>query len=363
MEAIILDPKYESLAILDSFQSFIWTERYNSAGDFEILLPANLPVREFLVRKNYIYRKGTKTLMEIEDIEIDQNVEDGDHMIITGRSLEAILDRRIVWGKRIFYGSLQNAIRSLLLESVINPTNPSRKIPNFTFKLSNDPAITNLTIYAELLGDNLYDVICSWCSERNIGFRILPQGEGGFEFSLYAGKDRSYDQDSLPWVVFSPKYDNFLSSNYFESERLLKTDAYVRAEETRYETTDDGESYSYTIVREEAVSGETEEKIGLDRREMYVDVGRYSDDGDVISQMQQDGKEALSETNTTKTFEGEIDASIQYIYGEDFFIGDVVQVVNAYGKEASSRIVEIVYSHDETGERVTPTFSGLLTND
>ena len=40
MEAWILDQNATSLAVLDTFQSFIWTDRYRGYGDFEIYMPA-----------------------------------------------------------------------------------------------------------------------------------------------------------------------------------------------------------------------------------------------------------------------------------------------------------------------------------
>ena len=45
-----------------------------------------------------------------------------------------------------------------------------------------------------------------------------------------------------------------------------------------------------------------------------------------------------------------IDGSRQFVYKKDFNIGDVVQVVNEYGQEATSRVTEIVISQDENGE-------------
>ncbi len=38
-------------------------------------------------------------------------------------------------------------------------------------------------------------------------------------------------------------------------------------------------------------------------------------------------------------------------------MGDILQIANEYGKEAESRIIEIIYSQDPKGIRVYPTFS------
>ena len=39
MEALILDKSYATTAVLDKFESFIWTDRFRGYGDFEIYMP------------------------------------------------------------------------------------------------------------------------------------------------------------------------------------------------------------------------------------------------------------------------------------------------------------------------------------
>ena len=43
-------------------------------------------------------------------------------------------------------------------------------------------------------------------------------------------------------------------------------------------------------------------------------------------------------------------------YGEDFFIGDIVQIANEYGNEETAYISELVISQDEEGFSIYPTF-------
>ena len=149
---------------------------------------------------------------------------------MTGRSLESILCRRVIWGYKVLNGNFQDAIRTLLNENVIAPSNSKRKIPNFVFRASTDTRITGLTVDTQFLGENLYDAILSLCEEKEIGFRVLPDGSGGFLFELYVGEDRSYAQSDHPWVIFSPDFENILSSNYLESSKNLRTVSLVGGE-------------------------------------------------------------------------------------------------------------------------------------
>ena len=46
-----------------------------------------------------------------------------------------------------------------------------------------------------------------------------------------------------------------------------------------------------------------------------------------------------------------------YVLNKDYFLGDIVQVINEYGISATPRIIEIIESEDENGTSVVPTFS------
>lgn len=36
MELLVLNTTFESIAVVDTYESLIWTDRYNAYGDFEI---------------------------------------------------------------------------------------------------------------------------------------------------------------------------------------------------------------------------------------------------------------------------------------------------------------------------------------
>lgn len=362
----LLDKNYDAYDAIDKFKSMLWTVRFAKAGEFELYVPADLEIVKRFHEGDYAWIEDSDRLMIVEDINLQTDAEDGDYLIISGRSLESILERRIIWGMTVITGNFQNGIKTLLERNVISPAIESRKIPNFTFKESTDPRITELTVEAQYFGENLYEEIEKLCEEKKVGFRVLPKGAGGFEFSLYAGEDRSYNQIKNPWVVFAPNYENLQSSNYLYSKKNFKNATLVGGQ---------GENWSRDTV--EVVSDLSS---GLDRRETFTDASGVTNDTSGIEndetlteeekqaaitalteeyneQLRQKGQEELSKTSITETFDGEIDASIQYVYREDFDLGDIVQIVNAYGMEASTRVSEIVISHDATGKTVVPTFT------
>ena len=345
MEGWILDRDFTTVGIVDAFDSFIWTDRFIGYGDFEIYMPFGYAAGHSFSLENYLALKGSERLMIIEQMETQTNPDQGTKLIITGRSLESMLERRIIWGQRDLVGNFQNGIKDLLDENAINPSIADRKVPGLIFKASTDPYITNLTINTRFIGDNLYDAIFVLCEDRGLGFRILPDtNTGEFVFELYRGSDRSYEQEILPYVTFSPKFENLLSSNFLESQRALKTSALVGGE---------GEWPDKTTV-------EVGWGSGLDRREIFIEASGSSRDlpeEEYLDLLAAKGYEELAKTSAVEMFEGEIDATRQFVYGRDFFIGDIVQVVNEYGMEARSRVSELIQTHNVEGESFVPTFT------
>lgn len=352
MELLVLNTNYESIAVLDTYESLIWTDRYNSYGDFEMFFAMDESSLEYLKEDNYLWLKDSEHTMIIEDIRIDADTEDGNHLVVTGRSLESILERRIIWGQRVFTGNLQTAIQTMLNESIISPSIADRKISNFRFVASTDPKITSLTIDNQYTGDDLYTVIKGLCEENNIGFKIILADDNWFEFSLYAGVDRSYDQTENPYVVFSPNFENIINSNYFSSKASYRNVTLVAGE-------GEGTARKTTVVG----SGS-----GLNRREVFTDardISSETEDGVTLSdteyyaQLRSKGLKTLADHPITTAFEGEVEVTRLFKYGEDFYIGDIVQIANEYGNEGSAYISELIISRSEAGLSVYPTFKTI----
>ena len=70
-------------------------------------------------------------------------------------------------------------------------------------------------------GDNLLTKIEEICEAYNIGFK-MPLRYGMLWFEMYSGVDRSYNQNSNPWVIFSDDYDNLIDSEYVYSTSEYK---------------------------------------------------------------------------------------------------------------------------------------------
>lgn len=349
MEAYILNQAFERIGIADAFESFIWTDRFQEAGDFEIYCFPSTEMLDRAKQDYYLENPDSEHLMIIEGCTITTDVEEGDRLIVKGRSLESILDRRIVWTQTTLNGNFQSELKRLLMENVIEPELEERTISNFVFVESDDPAITELTIEAQFTGDNLYDIICDQCKANKIGFKITLTSDFEFAFSFYKGEDRSYDQTENSYVVFSPNFENIINSRYLESAETYKNVTLVAGE---------GEGPDRKTA---TVGTET----GLLRRELFTDardISKTREDKSTISDSEYAqllttrGEEKLSEHKVQIAFEGEMDTLRTFVYKQDFFLGDHVQVENEYGKTDSSLVSEIIWSQDKEGYSCYPTF-------
>lgn len=73
--------------------------------------------------------------------------------------------------------------------------------------------------------------------------------------------------------------------------------------------------------------------------------------------LQEYGQTQLDQTAFTESFSGDIDSDGLFKLNQDYFLGDIIQIQNEKGIQATPRIIEIIYAIDENGSSVVPTFS------
>lgn len=382
----VLDSSYNVKMMIDTFTDLLWTERYCGYGEFEITAPLDKRVIDTCRVNDYVTIRESDVIMVIDTVAITDDGVNGTIVKLSGRSLETLLDRRIIVDKQIGHidtvGNpspigVQEVIRIILNNNLINPTDPKRKIPGFSINLSSDSKITSLSTESfQERGSIVYDKILKLCQDNKLGFRVKGVGSGDFQFELYFGTDRSRSQSSVPVVVFSDSYENLSRSDYLNTEQEYRNVVYI----------DWSYKYNWIFVEHDPDTGtsvksyeqrgskvseiyENEATSGLARRETYLNDGTEYAVGDIVyptlppadisgaeKQVVSKGKENLASFKAGTYFEGEVEPNRQFIYGRDYFLGDIVQLEGQYGLSAKCRIVEIVRSHDASGSTMTPTF-------
>lgn len=359
--------------VIENYESAIWTDRYWECGDFSIEMYADNYTIANLKTDQIITTPDSDRAMIIEKIQIETDVEKGNKLTLSGRSLESILERRVVWGKKNFMDSasttadpkgipIVDVLETLFNENIISPTNEARKIDNFVFEKPTDEKITKTLIIAQYIGDTLYDIVSSMCKELQIGFKVRLSSDNKFIFSLFIGTDRSFDNtDNNPYVIFSPNFENLVTSKYYESTSIYKNVAFVEGASD----SNGNPTFAYSYLKENDA-----EPTGMLRRETYVDASGTStkkdDNSDMtaaeyVSVLQEKGTEELAETEIESAFDGTLDTTGSFKYGEDFFEGDIVQVESEYGQQAKVRIIEMILADDGTdgSKACYPTFQAL----
>lgn len=343
MEVYVLNRNFETTSIVDSYTSLIWTDRFNKAGDFELYLPTSKENLDRFQPDYYLWIKNSEHMMIIEDIKTTSDTEEGNNLTVTGRSLESILDRRIVWESTEFDGSLQDAIETLIDGNITAPSITERAISNFIFEASTDPAITTLTLEAQYNGETLYEIITNLCEEKKIGFKVTLNDSNQFVFKLYNGSDRSYEQTDNVFVVFSPRFENIINSEYREIKSEYKNIMLVYGKDSK--------------GKEKTVAAGDVESTGLDRRETYFQANDKAEKtGNFENQLKEKGVEELKKYKVKKEFEGEVETTKMFIYGIDYFLGDIVELEDEYDRQKKTRVVEFVMNQDDEGYKAYPSF-------
>ena len=343
MDIYAADEKMNTVAVIDYCKSVIWHSKYCGAGDFELMIPM-MPAGAYLletIKEGYFfYRKDSKTVMMAQKIELKTNVESGDYLLISGASAECLIGRRIIWQQTNLSGKVCDCVKRLMNENLIDPADARRRID--IIKMGQGVSVET-TMQKQVTGNNLSDSVEEILSTYGLGYcleyKVIGK-PGAMQFKILQGADRSVgNKQGNPAVRFSPEFDNVLASDFAEDYTALKNVALVAGE---------GEG----TARRSVTVGEG---CGLTRRELYVDSRNTSSndgeisDADYNSMLQQEGVDALSQTQVTRTFAGEIEPDVNYHYGTDYFIGDIITVQNEYNIGFRARIAEIVENDDSDG--------------
>ena len=339
---VVMTDQFIRLAVIDDYSSFIWSSRYYTTGDFQLIVDATPEYMSLFKEQYYIVRDDDENVGIIEDIYVERTEDGNDRLIIKGRFIDSIIARRIIAVQTTVSGKISDCIEQLLDENIINPSNAARQIDNFVI----DSYEVATAFQAQYTGKNLLETISAICETYGIGYKVTLNADHEFVFKLYEGVDRTYDQNVNDWVIFSDTYDNLISSEYEENYQKVVTSVLVAGE---------GEG----LDRKTAWVGD--DKTGLERYEVYKDQRNIrSNDGEIpeeeyIELLKEAGKESL--TKYTTAFTGKVYFE-NIKYKTDIGLGDLCVIQNDnWGIYINSRLVEVIESVDETGAyTITPTF-------
>lgn len=344
----LLDNELNFITPIEGYKSMIWVTRHYDAGDFELQIEASEKWLHLFGRNYFIVRDDDnfKQAMIIENIKLVTDVEDGNYIFVTGRDLKSILARRVVF-KMHYNNNTELRVRNLVNENCIASDKPARNISNLVLgELKNYNAVNDVEINE---GENLLECVALLCRDGQLGFDVyLNLKTKKFVFDVLQCEDRSYNQTKNPYVVFSNEFEN-----------LLRT-------ETTFNYID---PYNSLV----AIDRITTDVSGFDRVEKYIDLNEYQEnvglafdtrndrDTPYLVYNYNDRKFAWDRAKRTirpritKMVSAEIETNHTWVYRKDYFVGDIVEVVNEYGIRSQPRIIEVIESEDTNGSAIVVT--------
>lgn len=347
-------------AVCDSFSSLLWDIEYYKCGAFEVYIAASPRNIEIFQTGRIVGRDDDKEHFGlIESVELETDAEDGDYLIIKGRFLMCLLERRIIYPtfnftKLVSYSQIiMNVVQYNACTSGI------RKIPGLVVGCSSG-TFWDTETKLQVSYDNLMEWVYTICEKigGTANIRLSKTNNEHYEmiFELSQGTDRSILQEINPHIFFSDRYNNLLSFTYFTDTSVKKNYAYVLGK-------GEGEKRKRTTYFEGA------EPSSLERYEVYVDAKDISNEeqenGETKPLSEEEYSELLKEKGkqnlvSTKTkSESQIAVqSTQFQYGVDYFVGDFVTVeYHRFGiRQNKIQLVGMIESFDHNGRNLTPTF-------
>lgn len=356
---------------INGIKNVTWTERYQEPGEFTIKAPVSADLRSFLPLGTVISHIDTLEPMFVENHEIDENTEDTEpEIIITGRSLDAWLDQRIVGedietyvfaGRRLYtfltdylleYNTSWEQIRVLIDThiGVLAFENAANEIPGF-LAVANQQHIGSTTTMARVIKkQSLHRAVMELLAVDDFGLKVVRPNPtnanpGQTEFRIHNGFDKTRE------IVFSHVAGDLQNARYFWSDKKSKTDYYCVS--------------TYIQLRSESPA------TGFGRRTLYVDCSDLDShltdedlgDGDLMNALgaaaDVRGQQVIRMHRPRAILSTDISKTTGYQFRRDYDVGDLVRVNGNYDVSSVMRVTEHVEFQDENGESGYPTLSAL----
>ncbi len=374
--------------LVEGYSSMIWTERFFTNGDFNMVTPKIAETRALIPEGSHIGLLDSPEVMRVETHDVKVNDDGIPELTITGRTFETFLENRTATGVyKEPWSTYKNykpseLIAYFLWNYLVNTTNQDPSRVGQT-KDSRDAiahlVVTNSVTFAEtalswsLEEGDIYTQLKNVLGLGLLGVRnIRPPGTAGYVTSfdtsgggtrgdvsktlvpdisdmrldVFNGLDRTRFQSDREAIIFHYESGHIDSPSYLFSIADFKNQALV--------SSDIG---NFDVWPETGTTPPSTIPAGLNRRLLYVDGGTQGDaDTGIFTQsIIQKGMIELAKHNRKVLFDGAISPVSPYKYGEQYSLGDAVSLIAQYGFEAEMIVAEYVRTEDLNGDRGYPT--------
>lgn len=419
MELVTLDENFQPRDLVENYESLVWSERYSSNGDFELVSYDVEGTLNLLPIETPISILESTVPMIVEVAKITKSANSGPKITLTGRSFETVLERRAsvnqlpsdttreAWvlsaGResdaaykaiRAVIGDIarhQGSLEVLPAVAGADLVSPLDIIPGVTLPLPMDyvpnpettPAWSSSESY--VLGSVVSHSGSLWRSLTSVSSGQAPPDQNAASWSLQASEPVWTEHVIKPGDLYStalelvkvnhrairsvrPATDgNVISIEVYNGANLTETVVL----DARFDQFDSSTylfslqastnvAYVYgsngsQVVLKNAVDPDNPEPSGLDRRVALVD---EANDNLLNTEdiRKSRGLVELYKRNATSLFDGEVSFQVAEGYNRDYFLGDLISLVGEYGLSSKVRVAEFIRTQDASGEKAYPTF-------
>lgn len=339
------------VGMISDYKSLIWTERWGSVGDFEMVVIDRPEYRRLKPGNVFeLGREGT-TAMMLETTE--RIVTATDRLIkLKGRSIEIVADYVFLQKTSIYKGSTESCAHKVF-DSAIHYDNGNHAFAKdldlslFISFLgsSGDTAITYKTDDTSVLKQ-----YHSLLSNTLSGYRVQRSNTpGSFNYAFDVIADRPRENDK---VFLSVSLDDFESFSILKSISTYRNLVYVRY------TNLSGQK-QYMVVTNRQYRRGTELPWELGRRmyildytaEKYQDYATYADfTASLVNMADRD----LAEKTFQNVFDGKLNPVSRYSFPRDYKLGDLVPVLSD-SEKYTALITEYIISATTNSIEEYPT--------
>lgn len=219
MEVYVLDDDYRETAVIDAYQSLLWTERFSSLGDFELKTEYNHGIDGLLRRGTLISIKESRRVGVVESISEGRDEDGVSVMTYSGRLFESIFEDRVAYSLSVssHKARTNELVQRSILEGFHNPDDAIFRIRRGTGVVYPPSTIppSMMRTTSEIAGwGEVLEAHEDANSQAPLGFRIVrekdEEGVPYLYYDNYTGIDRSVPSDyELPdetWGFHNPYF-------------------------------------------------------------------------------------------------------------------------------------------------------------
>lgn len=358
MIVYIADQNFNIEFVVDFYKSVIWKEEFVGSGEFEIYIPIDLSSShqlEYIAFEQYI---GMIVYLSVDSFnagiirkfEANYDSENGATLVLYGEMLIGLLSQRIVSTQTNLNTNAVNAIKTL----INNNTSGYDRSFNFPINFHDSYDVPSISIKKQVTYTNLFETIKEILDYSSYGMKITRvisnvQNISILFYDIYIGTNRQNNIELNPdgnQVKFSFEYGNLISYKQISDISEYCNSITVAGE---------GQGTSrkvQTWSRSNAVKNKRFEKFE-DARNISSNDGQITNE-EYYDMLFQQCTEYTTEHQNTKKIEISV-IDNKYKYGEDYSLGDIVDVVDMCGLEQGAKVTSVTRVWDDNGYKCEPT--------